>query len=217
MADEKKTPDDDLAQCRCPQGEKGKKVLTDMNEHHRELTSWGLTQLRSFTGLKVRDALDIGCGGGNTLRMLCAGYPRAKCIGIDISQTAVDLTLERNGLYHRLGNLDAMVADVGSIPFPDESFDVITAVETYFFWPDLENDIKLAASKLRKGGVMLIIAEAYYEKDISELDGVEGKEWARKVHLVSNPEMVSMMEAAGLEAKAVTNADKHWVVFVGRK
>lgn len=214
MAGDDMTSEEELAQCGFPQGEEGRKVLAGMNDHHRELTAWGLSQLRGHPDMRIRNVLDIGCGGGNTLRMMSASYPRAKCIGIDVSETAVKLTLERNGVYHRLGNLDAMVASVEDIPFPDGTFDVITAVETYFFWPDLGKDVACAASKLKDGGVMLIIAEAYFEKDISEMSGAD---WAAKVHLVSNSEMVSLMEKAGLKAEAVTNADKRWVVFVGRK
>ena len=214
MAGDDMTSEEELAQCGFPQGEEGRKVLAGMNDHHRERTAWGLSQLRGHPDMKIRNVLDIGCGGGNTLRMLSASYPRAKCVGIDISETAVKMTLERNSVYHRLGNLDAIVASADRIPFPDGTFDVITAVETYFFWPDLEKGIAEAASKLKEGGMMLIIAEAYFEKDISEM---ADSDWASKVHLVSNGEMVSLMEKAGLKAEAVTNPDKHWVVFTGRK
>ena len=76
-------------QYRNPQGDEGRKVIEEMNEHHRELTSWGLGQISAIEGLRPKKILDIGCGGGNCLRMLTTRYPNAHADGIGISEEAV--------------------------------------------------------------------------------------------------------------------------------
>lgn len=67
-----------------PEGDEGVAVLNQMNEQHRDLSAWGLAHIpQVFTPSKV---LDIGCGGGNVLRVMCMKWPRSYCCGIDISE-----------------------------------------------------------------------------------------------------------------------------------
>ena len=40
-------------------------------------------------------------------------------------------------------------------------FDLVTAVETHFFWPDLPNDVREVLRVLKPGGTFLLIAEVY--------------------------------------------------------
>ena len=200
-------------QYRNPQGDEGRKVIEEMNEHHRELTSWGLGQISAIEGLRPKKILDIGCGGGNCLRMLTTRYPNAHADGIDISEEAVKVTLDRNAVYHSWGKLDAQVASVSDLPFPEKSFDLVTAIETYFFWPDLEKDLAHAASRLKEGGVMLIVSEQYPNGKNDEAL----KEACLKygMNILPNEEVASLMEKAGLKTQTFTNEDKNWVAFVG--
>ena len=180
-------------QYRNPQGDEGRKVIEEMNEHHRELTSWGLGQISAIEGLRPKKILDIGCGGGNCLRMLTTRYPNAHADGIDISEEAVKVTLDRNAVYHSWGKIDAQVASVSDLPFPEKSFDLVTAIETYFFWPDLEKDLAHAASRLKEACLKY------------------------GMNILPNEEVASLMEKAGLKTQTFTNEDKNWVAFVGVK
>lgn len=198
-----------------PKGEEGRKVLEEMNDHHRELTSWALTKIGGVTGFRPKRLLDIGCGGGNCLRMLVTRYPSALATGIDVSEESVRMTLERNSFYVKNGKIDAQVASAGEIPFPEETFDLITAVETYFFWPDLEKDLAHAASRLKRGGVMMVVSEQYP-------DGKNDRKLAeacKKYHMnvLPNEQVAALMEKAGLKTQTYTDADKNWVAFVGTK
>ncbi len=202
-------------QYRNPQGDEGREVIKEMNEHHRELTAWGLEKIGSVGDFSPKKILDIGCGGGNCLRMLATRYPNAHADGIDISEDAVKMTLERNAAYHSWGKIDAQVAGVSDLPFPEKSFGLITAIETYFFWPDLGKDVMHAASRLEDGGVMLIVSEQYPDgKNDAAL-----KESCEKYHMniVPNEELSGIMEKAGLKTQTFTNPDRNWVAFVGRK
>ncbi len=195
-----------------PEGDEGAAVLNKMNEHHRDLSAWGLAHIPNvFTPSKV---LDIGCGGGNALRVMCMKWPRAYCCGLDISEKSVEVTLSRNKFL--VGDrLEAKVGSVSDIPYPDGEFDLITAIETYFFWPDLENDIRSAVSKLREGGLMMILSEQYFDgKNDAEL-----KKTCEEYHmkLVANEDMVRIMEDAGMTVTSDTDPDRNWVVFVGKK
>jgi ubiquinone/menaquinone biosynthesis C-methylase UbiE len=47
------------------------------------------------------------------------------------------------------------------LPFPDNIFDLITAVETHFWWPDLPNDLREVFRVIKAGGLLILIAEVY--------------------------------------------------------
>lgn len=67
------------------------------------------------------DALDIGCGNGKTVSTLIdLGY---RVTGADFSSEAVNLCTERFGDTARF-----VTCDASDLPFPDGSFDYVTAV-----------------------------------------------------------------------------------------
>lgn len=199
-------------QYRNPQGEEGLEVIKKMNEHHRELTEWGLSMIPPKTAKMV---LDIGCGGGNALKMLAMKYPNAKCHGIDISETCINATLDNNKMFHRLEKVFAQVASVENIPFSEGTFDVVSAVETYFFWPDLERNIAHIVSRMAANGILCIISEQYP----TEANKVQLQKNCETygMKIVSNEDIVAILEKNGLEVTMETDADKNWVTFIGIK
>jgi SAM-dependent methyltransferase len=50
---------------------------------------------------------------------------------------------------------------VSQLPFPDATFDLVTAVETHYYWPDLPRDVREVMRALKRGGRLLVIAETY--------------------------------------------------------
>ena len=57
----------ELGDPRKPHGEAGAEMLAGMNEHHSPVTDWSL----EFFEFRDEDkALDIGCGGGETIRKI---------------------------------------------------------------------------------------------------------------------------------------------------
>jgi ubiquinone/menaquinone biosynthesis C-methylase UbiE len=141
-----------------PSGEEGRKILQDMNEHHRPLMAWALSKLPVISPAEI---LDIGCGGGMFLKMLSEAYPDAGMTGADISPEALALTRETNQEAVSSGRLVTVLASVSDLPFHGGVFDLVTAMETYFFWPDLAKGLAEAARPLRDGGCMLIDSEQY--------------------------------------------------------
>lgn len=201
--------DDPGAEFRCPYGEKGRDALAHMNDHHAPLTDWALGLLPDIA---PSDILDIGCGGGMCIGKLHTRYPHARLHGADISEESVKATAANNrGIW----NLDIRNASVSDLPFGEGVFQLITAVETYFFWPDLANDIRAAAGHLASGGVMLIVSEMYPKPDLSEHDRDCIRDY--RMNIVENDAMVSMMGAAGMDVRCETVPENSWVAFVGIK
>ena len=193
----------------CPVGDEGRKVIEHMNEHHAPLSDWALEHLPC---IEPKEILDIGCGGGMLIGKLHSRYPCARLHGVDISDESVNATRRNN---KDIEGLDVRKAPVSDLPFGDGTFQLITAVETYFFWPDLPNDIRSAARCLAPGGVMMVVAETYLHPGLSEKHMEEIRE--HRMNIVPNEEMMELMDSAGLDGSFHTLEDKDWVIFIGVK
>jgi ubiquinone/menaquinone biosynthesis C-methylase UbiE len=145
-------------QCRKPSSFLGRRLARAMNLSHGTLTQWGLSHVdvgRAFT------ILDVGCGGGRTIETLAAAAPEGKVSGVDYSAASVDVARERNAASIESGRVDIRQASVSKLPFPSATFDLVTAVETHYYWPDLPRDLREIMRVLAPAGTVLIIAETY--------------------------------------------------------
>ena len=62
--------------------------------------------------------------------------------GIDYSEEMVHLAQKTNKKFVENGHVEIIHGSVSSLPFPDGTFDLVTAFETYYFWPNLIDDLK---------------------------------------------------------------------------
>ena len=145
-------------QCRKPSDRAGRAVLHRMNESHSGVTMWGLSHVEVGSAFQI---LDVGCGGGRTMARLASMAPNGKVHGIDYSPESVAVARETNRLAIDEGRVDVQVGTVSQLPYPDETFDLVTAVETHYYWPDLPRDVGEVRRVLKPGGRFIIIAETY--------------------------------------------------------
>src|ERR1700742_4360599 len=96
--------------------------------------------------------LEIGFGPGHALEMLAMSRPLGLVAGIDHSQLMV--ARARRRLNGRRGDaaLDLRVGDAGDLPFPDDRFDLVFAVNTVYLLPDPERALAEMAGVLKPGG-----------------------------------------------------------------
>lgn len=147
-----------------PTGEAGEQMLARMNESHGPLTAWGLSH---FTWRGDETVLDIGCGGGANLKRMSRQVTTGHLTGVDYSETSVQTSKETNAEAIEAGKLDILQGSVEKLPFADDSFDKITTVESFYFWPDPPENLKEVSRVLKKGGTFLLIAEIYERPDLS--------------------------------------------------
>src|SRR5262249_15233128 len=145
-------------QCRRPSDRAGRSVLQRMNASHAAVTQWGLSHVAIGEDLTI---LDVGCGGGQTVDRLASIATRGKVYGVDYSEASVAMAREINERAIAEGRVDIEQASVSQLPFPDATFELVTAVETHYYWPDLPHDVREVMRVLKRGGRLLIIAETY--------------------------------------------------------
>lgn len=95
--------------------------------------------------------LDIGCGAGNMIHHL-SRYGRVK--GIEVDPRPVAMAQQR-GYEVRLGDATR------GIPFPDASFDLVTALDVIEHVDEDEAILREAHRVMRPGGILAISTPAY--------------------------------------------------------
>ena len=127
-----------------------------MNDSHAPLTDWAFTHLEIPEGAT---ALDVGCGGGRTIHQLAA--KAAQVYGIDYAAGSVATSRAHNKRLIAEGRVHVEQASVSRLPFADDRFDVVTAIETQYYWPNLPGDMKEIWRVLKPGGRLMVVAESY--------------------------------------------------------
>ena len=149
--------------------------------------------------------LDVATGTGNTAM---AFAPFVKNVtGIDITpemlSEAADLSKEGY-----VQNLDLCLADVMTLPFPDETFDVVVSRRAPHHFRDINGAIKEMSRVLKSGGVMAIDDRSVPEDDevdkmMNQLDMLHDRSHVREYR---PSEWRSMVFAAGLELTGTAEA-----------
>lgn len=147
-----------MRQARKPSRRLGRLLLWGMNRSHSGLTDWGLAQVTIATDAAI---LDVGCGGGRTIGKLAARAAGGRVSGVDFSAGSVDASRAANAALVKAGRVEVKQASVSQLPWPDATFDLVTAVETHYYWPDLPRDLAEVRRVLKPGGTAVVIAEAY--------------------------------------------------------
>lgn len=147
-----------VRQCRKPTWWPGRFFLRTMNLSHAGLTTWGL----SHASIQANDTiLDVGCGGGRTIDTMAKSAATGRVFGVDYSATSVDVARRVNAAAIGAGRVDIQQASVSALPFPAATFDLVTAVETHYYWPNLRNDLREIRRVLKPNGRVVLVAEAY--------------------------------------------------------
>jgi SAM-dependent methyltransferase len=133
--------------------------------------------------------LDIGCGGGGTLRELAL---RGEAFGLDPEPSAVEAAMRRARCEVRLGRLP------DEIPYELGSFDAVTLLDVL---EHIEDDVRALGTierLLRPGGLLLCTVPAYRFL-WSQHDDVN--EHRRRY---TRPELRIRLEAAGLRVRKLS-------------
>ena len=116
--------------------------------------------MRFFRIPEQGKVLDIGCGGGFFIASMLRRAPEAHFCGVDYSPVSVKKTLAFNRRAVRTGQVEAVEGSVSNLPFAEASFDLATASETIYFWPDPANDVREVFRVLRPGGTFAVCCDS---------------------------------------------------------
>lgn len=188
---------------RKPEGFFGRLMVNGMNGgSHAALAQWGLR------GVEVRpdaNVLDVGCGGGANIARLLERTPQGSVKGIDYSAVSVAKSRKVNDRAIANGRCEILEGSASALPFGDGEFDLVTAFETVYFWPDIEQCFVGIRRVLREGGRFVIVNEA----DGLSSDSVKWEKIVGGMHTYTPTELHSHLKVAGFSQIEIRHDAAH--------
>lgn len=204
-----------VTQCEKPTGLLGRFTLSRMNKSHSKLTDWGLAQISVQPQFTI---LDIGCGGGRTISKLAALAAQGKIYGVDYSEDSVSFSRKINSASIAEGRVEIQQGSVSHLPFTDNTFDLITAVETHFWWPNLADDLRELFRVTRTGGQLAIIAEVYKGAQSLVSRMAEKSAPQTGIRILTPDEHRDLLATAGYtDIQIETQPAAGWIIGTGKK
>ena len=202
-----------LNQCKRPSGAFGRVIARGMNRAHSPLTRWALGHIEVTNDAA---ALDVGCGGGKTVDRLARTATAGRVVGLDYSEDSVLVSRRKNARHIQNGRVEICHASVSSIPYEDETFDLVTALETFYFWPAPDTDLLEVKRVLKPGGELLIACTMYKGGKFD----ARNRKFVDEIgmHYLSVEELQKLLEASKFDnIQVIVEYAKGWICSVARK
>lgn len=195
-----------FSQCARPEGTLGRAMLSFMNLTHAPLINWGLKLVNVQNGWTI---LDIGCGGGFTIHQMLKRSKDTTAYGIDISAESVAKAQKVNtDMLDKRAFIIQGSAE--KLPYEDEKFDLVTAVETVYFWPNLPGCLREVIRVLKPGGRFAIMVEVV-DSDSKWTSVVDGM-------TAYTPEQLKQkLDTAGFTHTEIYRKKPTYATIIGRK
>ncbi|RYD58434.1 MAG: class I SAM-dependent methyltransferase [Sphingobacteriales bacterium] len=142
-------------QLRKPDGDAGRQIGEQMNAGNYLMNKNTLEHLQAPTGARI---LEIGMGNGHFVKDILATDPTIRYTGCDYAETMVAEAQARNAAFQQSGQADFMLASASELPFDNDTFDRIFAVNTIYFWEDPAKELAEIRRVLKPDGKLLIAA-----------------------------------------------------------
>ena len=195
---------------RKPVGFGGKIMVAMMNSGHGAMADWGYKHITIPTDATI---LDAGCGGGANIKKLLAKCPKGRVKGIDYSEVSVEKSRKVNAKAIKENRCEVLQASVAQLPFAEDTFDLVTAFETIYFWPGLVDCFREVYRVTKPGGTFFICNESNGETKKDD-------KWVEKIGamtIYNAAQILTALHQAGFtDAKAYKN-DKGWICVTARK
>ncbi|HXW57504.1 MAG TPA: class I SAM-dependent methyltransferase [Candidatus Cybelea sp.] len=162
--------------------------------------------------------LDVGCGGGRTLNKLAESASQGKAYGVDHSEESVAASRRTNAHWIDLGRAEVRHGSVSALPFPDGMFDLVTAIETHFWWSNLPADMREIFRVLKAGGKLTVIAEIYRGANTRVAKLAERYAPRTGMTLLDVGEHRELFAKTGYsDVQIIEERDRGWICGIGRK
>ncbi len=190
-----------------PVGEGGRAMVQRMNDSHKPLRDWAFSLLDWPPAMHI---LDVGCGGGAAVYEMLRLSKDSMVYGIDYSADCVAAASDYNApdLYFRAFIEEG---DVSALPYDNEKFDLVTAIETVYFWPNLLLGMVQVNRVLKSGGTFAILCE---------VDGPERMDWDKvnfDIKVYRPEELKELLEQAGFSDVETHVKENGYMLVTGKK
>jgi demethylmenaquinone methyltransferase/2-methoxy-6-polyprenyl-1,4-benzoquinol methylase len=118
---------------------------------------WRKSLVEQAHSMRLENILDVCTGTGDLAVEFAKRYPKAKIIGIDISDQMLKIGQEKIKKTGFDGRIFLQQSDLFHLPFKDEVFEVVSIGFGFRNLHDFRGGIKEMARVLKRGGLLLIL------------------------------------------------------------
>jgi len=116
-----------------------------------------------------------------------------------------------------MGRVEIREGSVSQLPFANGTFDLVTAVETHFWWPDLPAGMREILRVLKPGGTLIVIAEIYKGATTKTAKLAEEYLPLSGMKLLNVNEHRDLFANAGyMDVQIIEESSKGWICGLGR-
>lgn len=146
-------PEEVAKQLRKPEGENGIKVAKGMNQSNAFLYNITLENL----SIKDNDhILELGFGNGFFIKNVLEKAKNITYHGIDFSKDMFNEASIINKDFIENNKAKLNLANISSIPYPNDFFDIVFTINTLYFWEKPLDNLLEIKRVLKKDGIICI-------------------------------------------------------------
>ena len=193
-----------------PHDEEGIETIKNMNEEHEKISNFAFECIEIGKNDRI---LDIGCGGGVNIEKFLK-LTTNNVDGLDYSEISVSESIKRNQNTVNEKRCEVIQADVCKMPIADESYDLVSAFETIYFWPDIANTFKEVSRIIKPNGQFMIAqgTDGNHPDDERWLNTVEG------MAIYTAPELERYLLDAGFSSvKSFKKENEYILIVIAKK
>lgn len=143
-----------------PRGVFGKIICFFMNKINKNMYQAVVSRISN-----EKNILDIGYGNGYLIEKM---YKKsgARIVGIDISNDMKTVATRRNQSGVDKGDIELLIGDCCNLQFENKSFDIVTTINTIYFWKDTVQGLREILRVLNDGGLFynVVYSKEYFAK-----------------------------------------------------
>lgn len=145
-----------IKQSQKPSGLIGRVITKIWSFYFKKLSLWAIKQTTISDNYRI---LEIGYGGGSTIKNLLALNKNLEIHGIDISKESYRTAQRVHSYSIRKGSVQLKIGNVENMPYQNNYFDRIFAIQTHIFWKDIKKSFQEVYRVLSSNSTLIIASE----------------------------------------------------------
>lgn len=145
-----------IKQSRKPSGLVGRLITNIWSSYFKELSLWATKQTTIPNNSRI---LEIGYGGGSTIKNLLELDKNLDIHGIDISKESYQTARRIHSDAIENGSVKLRIGNVANLPYQNHYFDLVFAIQTHIFWKDLKESFQEIYRVMSNHSILIIASE----------------------------------------------------------
>ena len=145
-----------IKQSQKPSGLVGRVITKIWSFYFKKLSLWAIKQTTISGNYRI---LEIGYGGGSTIKNLLALKKNLEIHGIDISKESYRTAQRVHSDSIRKGSVQLKIGNVENIPYQNNYFDRVFAIQTHIFWKDIKKSFQEVYRVMSSNSTLIIASE----------------------------------------------------------